>query len=59
VGLHIAGTAGIGIIAPHATDIIRTLENYKIFNAFLSKSDGSADPAEAAADDCYLKGLHL
>ena len=56
--LHITSAAGIGIVAPHATDIVSALKDYEVFKAFLLQPDRSSNTAKAAADNCYLHVLH-
>jgi hypothetical protein len=57
--LHITSTAGIGIVPPDATDVIRAFKDYELFNPFLLQTNGCAYSTKAAADNRYLYALHL
>src|SRR5437868_5432419 len=47
----VAGTAGIGVIAPGAAEIVGPLEHDEVVEAFPLQCDGHAEAREASADD--------
>ena len=53
---HVAGTAGIGIVAPGAADVVGTFENHEILDAFLLETNTGVDAGKTGADDDYVVG---
>ena len=51
VRLHVAGAAGVGVVAPDAADVAGALEDEEVVEARLQQADGQAEAAEAAAGD--------
>ena len=51
VARHVAGAAGVGVVAPGAPDGGRPLEHHEVLDALLPQPDRGADAREAAADD--------
>jgi len=48
---HVAGRAGVGVVAPGAADLFRALEDREGVDARAQELDRGADPGEAGADD--------
>ena len=53
---HIAGTAGIGIVAPGAAHIIGTFENREILDALLLETNTGIDAGKTGTDDDHIVG---
>jgi len=54
VGRHIAGEAGIGVLAPGAADAIGFFINRKVGKAGLAQLDAGENPRHARADHHYF-----
>ena len=51
VGRHVAGRAGVGVVAPGAADLAGALEDREGVDAGAASADRGADAGEARADD--------
>ena len=51
---HIAGSAGITVVAPNATHLTCFFQDHKIMDAALFEPDCSADAAKTTADNGNL-----
>ncbi|MNV82214.1 hypothetical protein D3C71_1759360 [compost metagenome] len=56
VRLHVAGAAGVVVVAPGAAHRPRLLEDQEIFLAGLLEANGHAQAGKAAADDGDVAG---
>ena len=56
---HIAGRAGVGVVAPGAADVVAALDDEQVVAAVLDQPDGGAESTEAAADDEHADVLAL
>lgn len=57
--LHVAGAAGVSVVAPDAAHISGALEDDEVLDAFLLQTDGGSNPTEATPDNCYLRLFQL
>ncbi len=48
---HVAGAAGVGVVAPGAAEVARGLEHHEVVLAVLEQADRDSHAGEAAADD--------
>ncbi|MCY1369407.1 hypothetical protein D9M69_564450 [compost metagenome] len=53
---HVAGRAGVAVVAPGAADLAALLEDQKVVDAGLLQLDGQAQAAEPGTDDQHLQG---
>ena len=51
VRLHVAGGAGVRVVAPHAAEVVGPFEEHEVVEALLTQPHGRADPAEAGPHD--------
>ena len=51
VRLHVAGGAGVTVIAPHPAHVVGTLQHDEVADPRLPQPDGRAEPGEAGTDD--------
>src|ERR1051326_8703614 len=51
VARHVAGAAGVRVVAPGSANVVRSLEDHEVMDAGLLEPDAAADPREAAARD--------
>ena len=55
MGLHVAGRAGIGVVAPGSADLVVLLQDKEVADAGLEQFHAHAQPAEPGADDGHLE----
>jgi hypothetical protein len=54
---HVAGAAGVAVVAPRAADVVGLLQDDEVLDPGLAQANGHPQPGEAAADDGHLHVL--